>query len=208
MRKTLRELLRSVSAGACTRILLGCALLTFGLYNIHSLSGVTEGGVIGLTLWFDHHFAVSPAVTGLILNGLCYLFGWRTMGKTFLVKSAIAALGYSGFYAIFEQFPPVYPGIAEMPLLASLLGAVFVGVGVGLCVREESAPTGDDSLALSLSKRLGVDIQWMYLFTDLTVLALSLTYIPLRRILYSLLTVVLSGQIIGWIQKIKASSKK
>ncbi len=207
MTKKLRELLSVLTVRSCVRILLGCAILTFGLYNIHALSGVTEGGVLGLTLLLDNLFGLSPAVTSLILNALCYLLGWRTLGKKFLVNSAIAALGYAGFYAIFEQFPPVYPEIAEMPLLAAILGAVFVGVGVGICVREESAPSGDDSLALSLSKLTGAGIQWVYLASDLTVLALSLTYIPLTRILYSLLTVVLSGQIIGWIQKIKASSK-
>ncbi len=207
MTKKLRELLSVLTVRSCVRILLGCAILTFGLYNIHALSGVTEGGVLGLTLLLDNLFGVSPAVTSLILNALCYLLGWRTLGKKFLVNSAIAALGYAGFYAIFECFPPVYPAIAEMPLLAAILGAVFVGVGVGICVREESAPSGDDALALSLSKLTGAGIQWVYLASDLTVLALSLTYIPLTRILYSLLTVVLSGQIIGWIQKIKASSK-
>lgn len=203
MLKKLRDAFSFVTVRSCLMILLGCAVLTFGLYNIHALSGVTEGGVIGLTLLLDNLFGISPAVTGLILNGLCYLFGWRTMGKKFIVNSAVAALGYSGFYALFEQFPPIYPQIAEMPLIASIMGAVFVGVGVGLCVREESAPSGDDALALSLSKLTGVGIQWVYLVSDLTVLALSLTYIPLRRILYSLLTVVLSGQIIGWMQKIK-----
>ena len=35
------------------------------------------------------------------------------------------------------------------------------------------------------------------------VLGLSLTYIPVRRIGYSLLTVVLSGQLIGLIQRIR-----
>ena len=48
----------------------------------------------------------------------------------------------------------------------------------------------------------GVPIQWIYLMTDFVVLALSLTYIPLGRLIYSLITVVLSGQIIGWIQRI------
>ena len=33
-------------------------------------------------------------------------------------------------------------------------------------------------------------------------LTLSLSYIPIKRIAWSLLTVVLSGQIIGWIQKL------
>jgi uncharacterized membrane-anchored protein YitT (DUF2179 family) len=199
----LRNALEFVTVGSVLRILLGCMILTFGVYNIHSLSGVTEGGVLGLMLLLDNLFGLSPAWTSLILNGLCYLLGWRTLGKKFLVNSAIAAVGYSIFYAVFECFPPVYPQIAEYPLAASILGAVFVGIGVGICVREESAPSGDDALALSLSKLTGAGIQWIYLISDLTVLTLSLTYIPLTRILYSLLTVVLSGQIIGWIQKIK-----
>lgn len=203
MIKKLRDLLSCLTFKSCFMILLGCAILTFGLYNIHSFSGVTEGGVIGLTLLLDHLFNISPAVTGLVFNGLCYFLGWRTMGREFLVKSVVAALGYSGFYAIFEHFPPIYPQIANHPLIASVVGAIFVGVGVGLCVREDSAPTGDDSLALSLSKLTGMSIQWAYLASDLVVLALSLTYIPLRRILYSLLTVILSGQIIGFVQKIK-----
>ena len=78
---------------------------------------------------------------------------------------------------------------------------MFVGVGVGICVRVGGAPGGDDALSMSLSKLTKKDIQWIYLFSDLIVLGLSLTYIPLRRILYSLLTVILSGQIIGWISK-------
>ena len=66
----------------------------------------------------------------------------------------------------------------------------------------------DDALALVLSKNLHIDISRAYLFTDMTVLLLSLSYIPVSRILYSLFTVVLSGQIIGWIQKIPLKTKK
>ena len=31
-------------------ILLGSGILSFGLYNIHERTGVTEGGVLGMTL--------------------------------------------------------------------------------------------------------------------------------------------------------------
>ena len=31
-------------------LLLGAAILSFGLFNVHSQSGVTEGGVLGTTL--------------------------------------------------------------------------------------------------------------------------------------------------------------
>ena len=80
---------------------------------------------------------------------------------------------------------------------------MFVGVSVGICVRVGGAPTGDDALANECSSVLPVDIQWIYLASDLVVLLASLSAIPFTRIMYSLLTVLLSGQIIGIMQKIK-----
>ena len=41
-----------------------------------------------------------------------------------------------------------------------------------------------------------------------TVLGLSVSYIPMERLLWSLLSVVLSGQIIGWIQKFPSSKRR
>lgn len=182
-------------------IVLGSAILAFGLYNVHSISGVTEGGVLGLTLLLEHWFNISPSISGLVLNGACYVLGLTLLGKEFILYSIIAGGGFSLFYAIFERFPPLWPQIAQMPLAAAIAGAAFVGVGVGLCIRANAAPTGDDSLALSLSHHFKIGIQWVYLLGDLIVLALSLTYIPFSKIIYSLLTVVLSGQLIGLIQK-------
>lgn len=181
----------------------GSALLAFGLYHIHSMSGVTEGGILGLTLLVEYWFGISPSISGLVLTILCYALGWKLLGKRFLVYSFVSAIGFSTFYGIFEKFDPLFPQIAEKPLLAAVVGAMFVGVSVGLCVRVGGAPTGDDALAMSLSSVLPVDIQWIYLASDLIVLVASLSYIPLNKILYSLLTVILSGQIIGMMQKIK-----
>lgn len=181
--------------------ILGGAVLAFGLYQIHSISGVTEGGALGLTLLFEHWLGISPAWSGLTINLFCYALGIRTLGRRFLIFSAISGGSFSAFYALFEQIPRLWPGLAGMPLAAALLGALFVGVGVGLCVRAGGAPTGDDALAMSLSVRFKLPIERIYLVTDLTVLALSFSYLPMTRIAYSLLTVTLSGRIIGLIQR-------
>ena len=182
--------------------LLGSAIQAFGLYNVHSLSGVTEGGILGLTLLLQNWFGISPAWSSLILNGICYAVGWRVLGMSFVKYSILAGGSFSVFYWIVEQFPPVWPSIAQMPVLAAIVGALFIGVGVGLCVRTGGAPGGDDALAMSANKLFKWDVRWYYLVSDLTVLGLSLTYLPLERIAVSLVTVILSGQIIGWIQLI------
>lgn len=179
----------------------GSAILSFGLYNIHALSGVTEGGVLGMTLLLHYWFDISPAVSGFVMNALCYLLGWKLLGGSFILYSAISGGCFSAFYALFEQFPPLWPQLADMPLAAALLGAMFVGVGAGLCVRAGGAPGGDDALAMSVCKATGWDIRWAYLASDLIVLLLSLSYLDAQRIAMSLLTVILSGQIIGVVQK-------
>ena len=191
----------------CLVAFLSSAFQAFGMYNVHALSGVTEGGVLGLVLLIDHWFSISPAVSGFVLNTACYALGWRTLGKTFICYSIIAAAGFSVGYGICELFPPLWPGIADYPLLAAIVGALFIGIGAGVCVRVGGATSGDDALAMSLSHILKTPIERIYLVSDLTVLGLSLSYIPFKRIIYSLVTVVLSGQIIGWIQKIHAKKR-
>lgn len=199
---------RAISLRSCAVAFLSAGFLAFGMYHVHSVADITEGGVLGAVLPIHHWLHISPALSSLVLNALCYLFGWRTFGKSFVVYSIAAALGYSAFYFVCEQFPPIYPQIAEIPLLASVVGSIFVGVGSGLCVRVGGATSGDDALAMSLAKVTKVPIQWIYLISDLVVLVLSLSYIPLSRIVYSLLTVILSGQIIGLLQKGSSTAKQ
>lgn len=191
----------SIKVKNCLAAFLSSALQAFGMYHIHAQADITEGGVLGATLLLSHWFSLSPAISGAVLNGLCYGLGWKTLGKSFLFYSLTAAAGFSSCYWVCERFPPLYPRIGSHPLAAAILGAVFIGIGAGICVRAGGATSGDDALAMSLSHLSGIPIQWIYLVSDLSVLLLSLTYIPLKKIAWSLLTVVLSGQIIGWMQK-------
>lgn len=181
--------------------LLGSAILAFGLYHIHSFSGVTEGGQLGLSLLLQHWLSVSPALTAAVVNAICYWIGWKALGKSFIAHSIVATAGFSGCYWLCQQFPPLWPNLANTPLLAAVLGALFVGVGCGLCVRVGGAACGDDGLAMSISEKFHIKIEYVYFISDFSVLLLSLSYIPLRRIIYSLLTVMISGKIVGLVQR-------
>ena len=196
-----KKIKEGVTAKTILFLLLGAMICSFGIHNIHQRTNITEGGVIGLMLLIEHWLQISPAYITPILDIACYGLALRFLGVNFIKLSVIATLFISGFYKIWEQFPYMLPDLSDNPLAAAILGGIFVGVGVGLCIRANAAPTGDDSLALSLSHHFKIGIQWVYLLGDLIVLALSLTYIPFSKIIYSLLTVVLSGQLIGLIQK-------
>ena len=202
------SLFRGIQLKNCLWLAFGGVFLAFGMYNVHALSGVTEGGLLGLNLLLEHWLRISPAITNFVVSAVCYFIGWRMLGRVFIIYSAVAAGSFSAAYKIFELFDPLWPGLYELPLLAALLGAVFVGVGTGICVRNGGALCGDDALAMCLSRKLGLKIEWVYMVSDLTVLALSLTYIPLGRIAYSLITVLLSSRLVGLIERFQLKKKR
>lgn len=181
-------------------ILLGAAICSFGIHNIHHQVGITEGGVIGTMLLINHWLGISPAVITPILDIACYLLAFRYLGARMIGISAVSTLSVSLFYKIWEQFPPMLPDLSGLPLLAAVLGGVFVGVGVGLIVRQGGSSGGDDALALTISHLTHWRLSRAYLFTDLTVLGLSLSYLPVSRIGFSLVTVTVSSLLIDWIQ--------
>ena len=190
-----------ISNKTAVTLFLASGFQAFGMYHVHAAAGITEGGIFGALLFLNHWFALSPALTSIILNGTCYLWGWKRLGHTFILKSLIASAGYSVVYAICEQFPPLWPDIVDHPFIASIAGALFIGIGAGICVRHGGATSGDDALAMSIRDMSGIPVERIYLTSDLTVLVLSLSYITYTKIIWSLLTVILSGQIIGWFQK-------
>ena len=77
---------KNIKISSCIIIVLSSAFLAFGMYNVHSISGVTEGGAIGLNLLLNHHFNISPAITNFVLNVICYSLGFKFFGKDFITK--------------------------------------------------------------------------------------------------------------------------
>lgn len=209
MNTRITALWQKLTEGFTTRkillILLGAMITSFGIHNIHQRTHITEGGVLGLMLLIEHWLKISPAYITPILDVACYLLAFKFLGGQFIRISVVSTLCVSGFFKLWEQFPPMLPDLSPHPLLAAILGAVFVGVGVGLIIRQGGSAGGDDALALTISHVLHWRLARAYLFTDVVVLLLSLTYIPVMRIVFSLITVTLSSYILDWVQNYKRS---
>ena len=184
----------------------GAAICTFGIHNIHQQVGITEGGVIGGMLLLEHWLGISPAYITPVLDIACYLLALKYLGAGFIRTSILSTLSVSLFYKLWEQFPPMLPDLSGHPLVAAVLGALFVGIGVGIIVRQGGSSGGDDALALVISKVSKCRLSFAYLFTDLTVLVLSLSYIPVRRIVFSLVTVTISSFLIDKVQSLRLPS--
>lgn len=212
MRSRISELWGKLTEGLTLQkvllILLGAMICTFGIHNIHQRTHITEGGVIGLMLFVEHWCAFSPAYITPVLDIACYLLAFKYLGAGFIKISIVSTMFVSGFYKLWEQFPPMLPDLSDHPLAAAVLGGLFVGIGVGLIIRQGGSSGGDDALALSISHIFKWRLSRSYLFTDAVILLLSLSYIPVMRIAFSLITVTISSYLIDWVKEFEFPAAK
>lgn len=147
-------------------------------------------------LLVEHWLKFSPSFITPVLDISCYALAAKFLGFDFIKLSVVSTAFVSGFYKLWEMFPPMLPDLSRYPLIAAVAGGVFVGVGIGIIIRQGGSGGGDDALALTISKAFRCKLSRAYLFTDFVVLLLSLSYIPVKRIFFSLITVTISSNII------------
>lgn len=196
MRYIKKETLKSILL-----IMIGATILSFGSYNFNYQNNVTEGGVLGLLLLMQQIFNISPSITSVIIDFSLFAIGTKFFGKRFLLYSVLSTITFSTTYKIWESLGFLIPSFTNNMLIASILAGIGVGVGVGLVVRGGGASGGDDVIALLGNKLLKLKVNHVYLVTDAIVLLMSLVYLDIKQVFFSIIAVTISGKIISIIYK-------
>lgn len=178
-------------------IVSGSIVIAFGMYNIHAVCAISEGGVLGLVLLLRHWFHISPAIGNFVIDVIALIAGTVILKKSFLKDSLIATISFSVCYRILECFDPVLPNLSNLPALAAILGGCFVGGGTIMIVRHGCAAGADDTFALIANAKTHIKLSTYYFMSDFTILMLSMTYISPKKIIWSFLSVLVSSGLIA-----------
>ncbi|MDF2636651.1 MAG: rane protein [Pelosinus sp.] len=179
-------------------ILIGTAIMSFGLVNFNMQNKLAEGGFTGITLLFYFLWNWDPSYSNLILNIPLFFIGWKLLGRNAFIYTILGTVGLSVFLWIFQRYP------IDMPLqddltLAALFAGVFLGIGLGIIFRYGGTTGGVDIIARLVQKYVGWGMgKTMFLF-DLVVIALSvITYLNYKQAMYTLVAVFIGAKVIDF----------
>ena len=111
------------------------------------------GGVTGLAQIVNRFLPVLPVgVAVMLLNIPLFLAGWKLLGGGVLVRSLYAMLCSAVGIDLLTQMFAFRP---MEPILASIVGGVLMGGGLGLVFLQSSTTGGTDLLARLLKLRFG-----------------------------------------------------
>ncbi|GAF65272.1 hypothetical protein BTS2_2170 [Bacillus sp. TS-2] len=188
-------------------ILLGSAIMSFGLVYFNMENQLADGGFTGITLILFFLFNFNPAISNLILNIPILLIGWKILGRVTFIHTVIGTLSVSLFLELFQRYPIVYLPLRDDMTLAALFAGVFIGVGLGIVFRFGGTTGGIDIIAKLGFKYLGWSMgKTMFIF-DAVVITSSLIYLNYREAMYTLLAVFVAARVIDFIQQGAYSAK-
>ncbi|PQC32802.1 YitT family protein [Enterococcus mundtii] len=179
-------------------IILGTSIYAFGLVYLNIANQLAEGGVSGITLILRALFHIDPAYSTLLINIPLILLGGKILGKRALAYTVLGTVSLSVFLWIWQRIP-LQINLEHDLLIVSLLAGLIAGVGSGIVYRMGGTTGGSDIIARILEKNHGISMGRSLLAFDIIVLLASLTYIDLKRMMYTLIASYVFSRVIDFI---------
>lgn len=130
-------------------MLIGCVFYALSVVLFLEPCGIVAGGVTGLSTLL--HLLNEKIPIGLItiaINLPIFLLGLKYTGWKFILRCLLTVVTLG----LCTDLLAFLPQITQEPLLASLYGGVFQGIGIGLFIRYEFSSGGTELLGRVISK--------------------------------------------------------
>ena len=150
-------------------IILGCVLYAVGFRFFLYPNNITSGGVVGTAMIVNQLTGLPVGVMTILLNVPLFLVAWRHFGLDFLIGS-LAGMGLSSVLVdLFAGFGIV---ATNDPMLASVIGGVIKGAGLGIVYYVGATTGGIDIVVKILRRRLAsVNFGTIMLLLDTGIIA-------------------------------------
>lgn len=187
-------------------ILLGNLSLATGISLFILPFNIDSGGVSGVSVIFKK--LLDPSITIFLLNWMLFFVGLIVLKKDFALKTLVSTIVYPLVVNVLyhTSLPTYIANEISDPLLASILGAVLVGVGLGMVYRVGGSTGGFDVISVILNKYKSIKISKSTFVIDMIIVLIGTFTVSLSSGLYGIIAVIVTSYLIELITIVGNSS--
>lgn len=180
-------------------IVLGIYLYAIGFTAFILPHKVVIGGVsgVGTLVYFATNGLIPVAVTQYATNLTLLAMAFKIVGKTFVKRTIFGATVISLSIGSLEGYFMSHPILIPDVTMSCILGAILCGVGVGSIFIHNGSSGGTDIVAAMVSRVSNVSIGRTMIFTDMSIVALSI-FLPFDGDIEARLQARVSTIVYGW----------
>ncbi len=166
----------------------------FGFKGFLLTNHFIDGGATGISLLLTNVTKMPLWSLILIINAPFVVMGWKSIGKQFAIKTAIAISALSLILATIH-----FPNVTNDNLLVAVFGGFFLGAGIGLAMRGGGVIDGTEVLAIYLSKKLGTTVGDVIIVINIIIFSAAAYFLRIDIALYSMITYLAASKTLDFV---------
>lgn len=191
-------------------LICGCILFSMYASILLTPAKIGTGGILGICLSLNKLFNLKIGLTTIILNIPLFLFGFKLLGKSFAIKSALIVIISS---LLIDYMNVNFSNYHFIPVSDKLTSAIFCGVvsGIGMSmIFMGGGSTGglDISAKMVSNKFKSFPLSKIMLCQDIVVYVLVGFVLGPQSVLYALIMSFIRSKTIDTIQEGFSSSRQ
>jgi uncharacterized membrane-anchored protein YitT (DUF2179 family) len=181
-------------------ILVGSFILAAGFVLFITPYRIVPGGVYGIAIIIHYVLGTPVGMTALSMDIPLTIIGIRILGPRFGYKTVVGFLLTAIFVDGLTYLYGNEPLVPDEPLLSSIFGGVFLGLGLGLIFKAKATSGGTDIIAMIISKYTKLPVGQLLIYVDSVIVLFGLAVFQDWKIpLYSLIVIFITGRVIDTI---------
>lgn len=178
-------------------IALGAGISAYGVQGFIVPSGLSGGGVSGISLLLYYTLKLPISLTTLLLNVPLFVLGWREVNKQFVFKTIWGLVIYSASLYLLRGIQPI--AINDI-FLGTLYGGVISGISSSIVFRFGGSLGGTDIISKVIQRKYGVPIGTSALAINSVIILISWAILGSKKALYTLVLLFVYGRVLDVIQ--------
>lgn len=173
-------------------LLLGSILASVGLEIFLIPNNIIDGGIVGVSIIASYLTKLPLGIFTFFLNIPFLFFGYKQIGKTFVISSLFSITSLSICVSVLH---PV-PGLTKDILLATVFGGIILGIGVGLIIRFGGSLDGTEVVAIIFNKKSVFSVGQIVMFFNVFILGSAGLVFGWDKAMYSLIAYFIAYKMI------------
>ncbi|MDE5423658.1 YitT family protein [Ancylomarina sp. DW003] len=154
-------------------IALGLAIYSFGWTAFMIPSEIIGGGVsgIGTLIYYASGEAIPVGLSYFVINCFLIIIALKILGPKFGAKTVYAIILGAVFLSVQQKF--ITAPLVDDKFMATILGGILGGAGVGITISQGGSSGGTDIIAMIVNKYRNISPGRIILYIDVFIIASS-----------------------------------